>query len=474
MQGAMETEAVLAGLQAEVNCPICLDELRDPVTIECGHNFCRSCIQQSWADLRDRFPCPVCRHRCQERHVRSNTQLGRMIDITKLLQITRSKKEEQEDRRLCEKHNQALTLFCEEDLELLCSLCTQPPDHEGHQVRPVDEAAAHHRQKLSSYIEPLKKQVADIQKLVTTQDRKLLELREKVQNRRRKLASEFEHLTQSVEREQEAVLSRLAEEEKNIQQKLSANTTAFADHISSLNSLLKVVAEKSVMSDVKMLTGIRSVFHSCESLKPPAVYWFQLRREGCCLPPQCSALQKIVRKFREEVTLDAETAHPNLLVSKDKKSVTFVRKKQRVSRNPKRFAVDPAVLGSEGFDGGRHYWEVQVDDKPEWAVGVCKSSLTRERKHPPPGHNRCWAIQLQNGDYVARGSATTALVLKEKPRGIGIYLDYELGQVSFYNLNDMSHIHSFMDKFSDVLKPYFSTGYDPKPLTICAERDYEG
>ncbi|XP_028377597.1 putative tripartite motif-containing protein 75 [Phyllostomus discolor] len=473
MQGSMADEAALAGLQAEVNCPICLDDLKDPVTIECGHNFCRSCIQQSWADLQDRLPCPVCRHLCQERHLRSNTQLGRMIDTAKLLQISRSKKKRKEERHLCEKHNQALTLFCEEDLEVLCPLCTQPPDHQGHQVRPMEEAAAHHRQRLSSYIEPLKKQVADAQKLITTQDRKLLELREQVQNWRRKLATEFEHLTQSVEHEQEAVLSRLAEEEKDIQQKLSANTAAFISHISSLKSLLKVVAEKSVMSDVKLLTNIKSVLHSCESLKPPAMCFVQFRREGCSLPPQYSALQQIIEKFREEVSLDPETAHPNLLVSEDKKSVTFVRKRQRVSRNPERFMIDPVVLGSEGFDCGRHYWEVRVDDKPEWAVGVCKGSLTRERKQSPPGHNRCWTIQLHNGDYVARGPFPVILVLKENPRGIGIYLDYELGQISFYSLNDRSHIHSFMDKFSEVLKPYFCIGCDPKPLRVCSVRDYK-
>ncbi|XP_016053281.1 PREDICTED: putative tripartite motif-containing protein 75 [Miniopterus natalensis] len=470
----MAVEAALAGLRAEINCPICLDDLRDPVTIECGHNFCRSCIQQSWADLQDRFPCPVCRHPCQERHLRSNTQLGRMIDITKLLQITRSKKKRQEGSRLCKKHSQVLTLFCEEDQEVLCPLCTEPPNHQGHQVRPMKEAASHHRQRLNSYIEPLKKQVADVQKLVATQDRKLLELREKVENRRSKLASEFEHLTQSVEHEQEEVLSKLAEEEKDIQQKLIANTTAFSDHISNLKALLKEVAEKSVMSDVKLLIDIKRLLHRCETLRPPAVYWVQLRREECSLPPQYSALQKIIQKFREEVTLDPKTAHPNLLVSEDKKSVTFMRKKQRVRRNPKGFSVDPVVLGSEGFACGRHYWEVQVGDKPEWAVGVCKDSLTKERKQSPPRQNRCWTIQLQNGDYVAQGSIPVALVLKEKPRGIGIYLDYELGQVSFYSLNDMSHIHSFMDTFSEVLKPYFCVGCDPKPLTVSAVRDYAG
>nr|XP_019600185.1 PREDICTED: putative tripartite motif-containing protein 75 [Rhinolophus sinicus] len=590
----------LAKLQAEARCPICLDYLRDPITIECGHNFCHSCIHQRWEDLQDIFPCPVCLHHCSDRNFKRNIQLCHMTDIVKQLPTPRRKRKRQEEKPLCKKHNEVLALFCEKDLELLCPQCGVSSDHQAHRLMPIEEAAAGQRRKLKSFIEPLrqqaedaetgyeneaskpfevrremenwkrelhyeckelkysletgqgtinaclfmeekdveekltenrrqmsnhmsmlnnllseiaekylqtdldlltnienihnrypdltmqgsetgilvcekaKKQVADVQKLVATQDRKLVELREKVQNRRWKLASELEHLMRSVEHEEEAVVLRLVEDEKDIQEKLSANITAFSEHISTLKGLLKEVAERSVMSDVKLLTDIKSVLHTCESLKPPAVYWIQLRREGCSLPPQFSALKKIIQKFRKEVTLDHETAHPNLLVSDDKKSVTFMRKKQRFPRNPKRFTVDPVVLGSEGFNCGRHYWEVQVGDKPQWAVGVCKDSLSRKRKHPPSEHNKCWTIQLQNGDYVARSCVPVTLVLKEKPTGVGIYLDYELGQISFYSLNDRSHIHSFMDKFSEVLKPYFCIGCDAKPLTICAIRDYEG
>lgn len=469
----MAVAAVLAGLQANINCPVCLDDLRDPVTIECGHNFCRSCIQRSWADLRDRFPCPVCRHPCQDRHPRSNVQLGRMVDIARLLQVTGSQ-ERREDRRLCEKHNGVLSLFCEEDLEVLCPLCAQAPDHQGHQVRPTEEAASHHRRKLRGYLEALRVQVADFLELEAAQDRSQRGLSAQLRRRRRELASGYDHLMRSVEHAQEVALSRLAEEEKDIQLKLSANIVAFSQHICTLRGLLTEVAERSVMADVPLLAGLRSVVGRCEGLKSPAVYRVQVRREGCRLPPQYAALQKIIQTFREEVTLDAETAHPHLLVSEDKQSVAFVRRKRRPRRNPQGFMADAAVLGAERFDRGRHYWEVQVGDKPEWAVGVCGDPPCRKRKRPGAGQDRLWTIQLQDGDYVARGPAPVPLVLKEKPRGIGVYLDYELGQISFYSLNDRSHIHSFLDRFSEALKPYFCPGRDPEPLTVCAARDDEG
>uniref|UniRef100_A0A8C4MW39 RING-type domain-containing protein n=1 Tax=Equus asinus TaxID=9793 RepID=A0A8C4MW39_EQUAS len=74
----------LAKLQAEASCPICLDYLRDPVTIHCGHNFCLSCIHQRWEDLQDIFPCPVCLHHCPDRNLK-NSQLQHTSTLKMLL-----------------------------------------------------------------------------------------------------------------------------------------------------------------------------------------------------------------------------------------------------------------------------------------------------------------------------------------------------------------------------------------------------
>uniref|UniRef100_A0A3Q2HE64 Tripartite motif containing 75 n=1 Tax=Equus caballus TaxID=9796 RepID=A0A3Q2HE64_HORSE len=425
-------ETALAGLQAEANCPICLDYLRDPVTIECGHNFCRSCIQQSWEDRWDMFPCPVCRHPCQQRHFRSNAQLGRMIDIAMLLHLTRSKKKRQEERRLCEKHNQVLTLFCEEDLEVLCALCTQPPDHQGHQVRPPEEATSHHRQILSSYIVPLKKQVADVHKLISIQSKKPLELGEKMENQRQGLFSEFECLKQSLERDQEVVLSK----------KLSANITAFSDHISTLKGLLSKVVENRFGSGV--WTWHRLSSHAV------------LRRKGCSFPLQHSALQKIIEKFRVNIILDPETAHPHLMVSEDKTCVTY--KEKTKPDFPKRFTVDTVVLGFPFFHSGRHFWEVEARDKSELALGPVRDA----------GRFNCREIVTLHQELFPQ-----PLLLEVKPGGIGIFLDYQLGEISFYNMTEKSHIYTFTDTFTGPLRPYVHIESESKPLRICTGTDCE-
>lgn len=467
----MAVAAALAGLQAEAKCPVCLDGLHDPVTIECGHNFCRRCIQRSWAELEDRFPCPVCRHSCQEPHVRSNTQLGRMIEVARLLHSSRSSSRRSQQCPPCERHDQVLSLFCEDDLEVLCALCAQTPKHRSHVLRPLAEAAADHRQRLGGYVGPLKRQVAEAQSLLVAQDRKVLELREHVQRQRLELASDFAQLNRAVDREQEAALARLVQEEHTIHEQLGANIAAFSDHIWELRGLLQEVTERSVLPGAQLLRGIGPVLGRCESLKCPEVYSFQLRREGCSLPAQHSALQKIIQKFTEDVILDPESAHPDLLVSEDRKSATLARKRQGVPRAG-RSQVEPAVLGLGGFGRGRRYWEVRVGGAT-WAVGLCTDSAPRPRAWLLEDPRGSWTVGRREGAYEARGPAgTVPLELKEDPGGIGVYLDYELGVISFYSFKDRSHIYSFSDTFSEVLKPYFSIGCSSQPLTICAVRDY--
>ncbi|XP_050647778.1 tripartite motif-containing protein 75 [Macaca thibetana thibetana] len=462
----MAVAAALTGLQAEAKCSICLDYLRDPVTIECGHNFCRSCIQQSWLDLQELFPCPVCRHQCQEGHFRSNTQLGRMIEIAKLLQSTKGNKRRQEETTLCEKHNQPLSVFCQEDLVVLCPRCTQPPDHQGHHVRPIEKAAIHYRKRFCSYVQPLKKQLADLQKLINTQSKKPLELREMVENQRQELSSEFEHLNQFLDCEQQAVLSRLAEEEKDNQQKLSANITAFSNYNATLKSQLSKVVELSELSELELLSQIK-IFYESENESSPSIFSIHLKRDGCSFPPQYSALQRIIKKFKVDIVLDPETAHPNLIVSEDKKCVRFTKRKQKLPSFPKRFTVKPVVLGFPYFHSGRHFWEIEVGDKSEWAIGICKDSLPTKARRPSSAPQECWRIELQDDGYHAPGAFPTPLLSEVKARAIGIFLDYEMGEISFYNMAEKSHICTFTDTFTGPLRPYFYVGPDSQPLRIC-------
>eukprot|EP00079_Xenopus_tropicalis_P018564 XP_004920551.3 PREDICTED: nuclear factor 7, brain-like [Xenopus tropicalis] len=110
--------------------------------------------------------------------------------------------------------------------------------------------------------------------------------------------------------------------------------------------------------------------------------------------------------------LDPSTAHPNLILSDGLTSVKYGDSKLSVPDNPKRFSQCILVLGSEGFDSGRHYWEVDVGDKTAWDVGMASESSNRKGKIKLNPKNGYWAIWLRNGNaYKALSPPPRLLVL---------------------------------------------------------------
>ncbi|XP_055967069.1 tripartite motif-containing protein 75-like [Sorex fumeus] len=425
----MEVWEALAKMQPDLICRICLDYINDPVTIDCGHSFCDSCIHMSSKELQDTFPCPVCPQSRQEMRVSANAQLGRLVDLAKLLHSSRSSEMAVAEEGRCEEHRQGVSLFCEDDQELVCPQCAQGPTHQGHQVRSIGEAAAHHRQRLGDCIKSLKKQLVELQKLEVAQDRNILQLREDMGKHRNQLALEFEQLTQFVEREHEAVLCRLTEEDKRLQQQLRDNLEAYSDHISELKDLRREVAERSVMSEEMVLRGVRGLQQCCAGLQPPAVQPLRFWPVAYSLPPLHPLLNSIIRRFRERISLDPDTAHPNLRVSQDLQSVTCVRESSKGDGDPWPWddTAQLVVLGREGFASGCHYWEVQVGAKPEWAVGVCSVVPSAQTSRPLAAPKRCWTLQLQDGDYLALRMEVLAKLAKMQAELIcPIYLDYSV------------------------------------------------
>ncbi|XP_056104727.1 E3 ubiquitin-protein ligase TRIM21-like [Rhinichthys klamathensis goyatoka] len=161
-----------------------------------------------------------------------------------------------------------------------------------------------------------------------------------------------------------------------------------------------------------------------------------------------------------DVTLDPDTAHPHLILPDDGKQVSDGDIEQDVPENPKRFDKSLCVLAKEGFSSGRFYYEVQVKGKTEWDLGVIRESINRKgtiRLSPEDGF---WTVALRNEDhYIACESSSVSLSLRVKPEKVGVFVDYEEGLVSFYDVEFRSHIYSFTAQtFTDKLYPYFSPG----------------
>uniref|UniRef100_A0A8C4SX81 B30.2/SPRY domain-containing protein n=1 Tax=Erpetoichthys calabaricus TaxID=27687 RepID=A0A8C4SX81_ERPCA len=168
--------------------------------------------------------------------------------------------------------------------------------------------------------------------------------------------------------------------------------------------------------------------------------------------------QKRKMKVNEtDVTFDPETAHPELIVSEDGKEVRDTYTRQRVMDNPKRFDDCVCVLAREGFMSGRHYWEVEVGGKTAWALGVARESANRKEEFTVTPYNGYWTVWLSNeNEYTAGIGRPFHLPLRVKPHTVGVFLDYDEGQVSFYNAQSRSHLYTFTDSFTEPLYPFFS------------------
>uniref|UniRef100_A0A3P9ACE9 B30.2/SPRY domain-containing protein n=1 Tax=Esox lucius TaxID=8010 RepID=A0A3P9ACE9_ESOLU len=165
------------------------------------------------------------------------------------------------------------------------------------------------------------------------------------------------------------------------------------------------------------------------------------------------------QRYAVDVTLDPDTAHPALRLSKDRKELRVGDKCLTFTANPKRFYPVIIVLGKTGFCSGRFYYEVQVKGKTSWELGLARESITRTGGIILSPENGYWTIWLRNGKYVALANPPVTLSLRKKPQKVGVFVDYEKGLASFFDMDNRSHIYSFTGQnFIEKLYPYFSPG----------------
>uniref|UniRef100_W5LJW0 Uncharacterized protein n=1 Tax=Astyanax mexicanus TaxID=7994 RepID=W5LJW0_ASTMX len=187
-------------------------------------------------------------------------------------------------------------------------------------------------------------------------------------------------------------------------------------------------------------------------------------------------LRKALSQLQEalmDVTLDPDTAHPELILSDDGKQVKHGDIRQKVPDSPQRFDECPCVLGKEGFSSGRFYYEVQVRGKTEWDLGVTRESSNRKGEITLSPEDGEWSISLRNeSEYTANECPSVLLSLNQVLQKVGVFVDYEEGLVSFYDVETSSHIYSFTGQsFTEKIYPYFSPclndgGKNSSPLII--------
>ncbi|CAI5657657.1 hypothetical protein ACER0C_003327 [Sarotherodon galilaeus] len=390
--------------------------------------------------------------------------------------------------RMCTKHDKHLELFCKTDQTCVCMLCSVL-DHKNHEFVPLREEYEGKKAELG-------KTEAEIQQMIQKRQLKIQEVTESVKMSKdaadRQKAEGVQVLAALKESER-----RLKELIKEIEDKQETTEKQAEGLIKDLEQEISELMERS--SEVEQLSRSENHLHllqSFSSLKaaPPTKDWTEVRvrppsYEGTVVRAAAQlertmwkpmkkklfeAELKRVQQYAVDVTLDPHTAHPALILSDDGKQVYHSDVRKKLPDNPERFSPCPCVLGEQSSSLGRFYFEVQVKGKTDWTLGVARDSINRKGGIPLRPQDGFWTVILKNGnEYKACTEYAVPLCLHPGPEKVGVFVDYEEGLVSFYDVGAAALIYSFTGcSFTQKLHPFFSPnpndgGKNSAPLIIC-------
>ncbi|XP_030609824.1 E3 ubiquitin-protein ligase TRIM39 isoform X2 [Archocentrus centrarchus] len=375
---------------------------------------------------------------------------------------------------LCEIHNSPILIYCRSD-QMLLTMSEQK----------IQDMI---RERISK-IEKIKMSVTDLElavdretagsmcllsSLVSSIERSQAELLEVMEISRRAAQRQAESMTRQLEQEIEELRRR-----ENELTKLAQSD----DHVHCVKTfpILASPPPTRNWSTVSVNTdlGTESIYKSLaaqvekfyEELKNIAEKGF-LAIALDHSPARTQPMLKRLQEYALDVTLDSNTSHPRLVLSQDLKSVRCGERYQLVSDNPERFDKVVCVMGREAISSGKHYWEVDVCGKTDWDLGVVRYSVNRKGKIEYTPDNGFWFLSLRDkSKYAFRSQPYTDVQMNLQPQKIGIFVDFENGQVSFYNVDAKIHIYTFTDIFSETIYPFFSpctskSGRNDLPLII--------
>ncbi|NXN71302.1 FSD1L protein, partial [Himantopus himantopus] len=115
------------------------------------------------------------------------------------------------------------------------------------------------------------------------------------------------------------------------------------------------------------------------------------------------------------------------------------------------------VLGDTAVESGQHYWEVRAQkDCKSYSVGVTYRNLGKFDQLGKT--NSSWCIHINNWlqtTISAKHNNKAKTLDIPVPDRIGVYCDFDGGQLAFYNANSKQLLHTFRTKFTQPLLPGF-------------------
>uniref|UniRef100_A0A8C0K8H2 Tripartite motif containing 22 n=1 Tax=Canis lupus dingo TaxID=286419 RepID=A0A8C0K8H2_CANLU len=462
-----------ANIQKDVTCPICLELLTMPLSLDCGHSFCQACItaksMESGTHQGEEGTCPVCQCKYQFWNLRPNQPLA---NIAKKVRENMSPQKQ----KLCEVHGEKLLTFCKEDGKAICQHCAQSAEHRGHQIFFIEKVIKEYQVVLvlvprSRRCRPLARHTDCLFLFSYPKNH--------MQSERQRILKGFNEMRDILNSEEKKVLQKLEEDEVNVLDNLIVARDQFAQQKQCLRELISDIEHQIWGSsvDTVQFLPVTPQYSTSQCPKTHLLYICHLTLSFF---------------LTVDVMLKPVNAISNITISADKRQVTVVHNFPLKSIYPFDFSAFD-ILGSQHFSSGKYYWEVDVSGKIAWILGVYSKGRSLKRKgdsgfffDPKVNHLDVysrfkpqlgyWVIGLQNeSEYKVFEESSTSdskvltLFMPVPPCRIGVFLDYEARIVSFFNVtNHGSLIYKFSEcQFSQTTYPYFNPWNCQYPITLC-------
>ncbi|KAM4631811.1 E3 ubiquitin/ISG15 ligase TRIM25-like [Discoglossus pictus] len=507
-----------ADLREELNCSICLSIYTDPVMLSCGHNFCQGCI----GDVLDTqegsevYTCPECRAEYQERPAPQRNL--KLCNIAERFLSNQPEKEETEifctycdspvpaaktclhceaslcdkhlkkhskspehvlmeptislEKRKCSIHKEILKYYCTEDAVCVCLVCCAFGDHKGHQVELLNEVSEKKKVKLRNVLEKLTSKRKNTEKRVQS----LEEHRREVQGKAAGVTERVTALIMDIRKQLEALEKRVLEEITRQQEEVLLQVSDLIQQLEKekdeLSMEMNRIEELCNMTDpitvIQREEAEKGRNTECGDKDLPAseeldevLISVRLHRALSDIVTDVKAKRGLCEQEAPDILLDVNTAHCVMSVSGDLKTAANTYINQERPYSPESFVTYRNVLSINSFTSGRHYWEVETSESGNWRVGLAYPSIERKGKQSAIGNNdRSWGLINLNKTHLAQhNSVSTLLNPGSFMRRLGIFLDYEAGCLSFYQLCDpIKHLHTFTATFTEPLHVVISVG----------------
>ncbi|XP_053781610.1 tripartite motif-containing protein 5 isoform X2 [Desmodus rotundus] len=477
----MDSE-ILLKLKEEVTCPICLKLLTEPLSLCCGHTFCQACItannKESTVSKERESSCPVCQSSYQPGILQPNQHVANIVETLREANLS---PEEEQKSDLCERHGEKLLLFCKEDGKFICWLCERSQQHCGHHTFLMEEVAQEYQENLQAALDRLRaehqkaeKLEADIKKERTSW--KALPdslspsfsfsfLKNLIQNERQIVQDCFKKLRVFLDTEEQKELQKLVKEERDILHDLEQSESELVQQSQVLRDLISELEHRLQGSMRRMLQEVNEIMERSKTFTLKKSKPVSTKQRRVFQAPDLSGMLQV---FDVLITLDPPKNKQNVAISADRRQVRY---EHHLDANKNA----SAVLGSLVITSGKHYWEVDVSEKQSWILGVYGKKHSDTSSDQPRNH--FWIVTLDNQfDYAAFGESSSSNPLKltlnvtVPPHRVGVFLDYDAGTVSFYNVTNHGFlIYKFSScSFPQKIYPYFSPMTCTAPMTLCS------